>query len=291
VLQVVLEASQVWWSVRAPRVGLLACAFSTGALGCLPPQSGARVAADELQVMGGVPGAVVDLSPIEWKPGISATELPVAGQGKRSAMVWIPEAAAPRALLVLLHGAVRAAPNVRGGDPLAPSRTLLGCLAAPALAFLQPLIIAPRSPAGQWWTRSDTEYVLGLVLATRSRWPEAGAHSVILGYSNGGIGTWYFARLYPEYFSAAVPMAFNATVVGASSLPIYAIQGTKDEQFEFPPVRAALQSLIQQGRDVTLDEKYRGSHYAMCDYVPELTRAGHWLEQRVLSRRESSRVP
>ena len=107
---------------------------------------------------------------------------------------------------------------------------------------------------------------------------------MILGYSNGGIGTWFFARLYPEYFSAAIPMAFNDTVVGESRLPIYSIQGTKDEQFEFAPVRAAVQALIARGQDVTLDEKYRGTHGAVCSYVPELSRAGRWLEQRVLSR-------
>ena len=233
--------------------------------------------------MGGLAGAAVDLDPVAWKPGLSSYDLSVAGQGTRSAVVWVPpERAAPRVLVVLLHG--RTGPGAAPGkDALAPGRSLVSCLAAPALGALDPILIAPISTSGEWWQRSETELVLGLVLAARTRWPEAGSRAVIAGYSNGGIGSWYFARLYPEYFRAAIPMAFNDTIVGESRLPIYAIAGTKDEQFDFQRVREAVQLLQARGGDVTLDQKYRGSHFAMCNYVPELTRAGRWLEQQVFS--------
>jgi hypothetical protein len=245
----------------------------------------------ELQVTGGVTGAVVDLSPITWSPGLADYELAVAGQGKRVVSVWLPEAPDPRALVVLLHGAVVPRPGHQHSDALGPTRELLRCLAAPALRRLDPIIIAPGSPTGQWWRREETELVLGLVLAARERWPLAGSRSVITGYSNGGIGTWYFARLYPEYFAAAVPMAFNETIAGETPLPVYAIMGTKDELFQFPAVRDAVQALSRRGGDVTLDAKYRGTHLAVCSYVPELSRAALWLEQRVLARSESSRAP
>lgn len=240
---------------------------------------------------GGVTGAAVELSAITWTPGIAEYELPVAGQGARAVTVWIPEASEPRALVVLLHGAVLKQGGHKQPDLRGPARLLVRCLAAPALAGLNPIIIAPGSPTGQWWRREETELVLGLVLAARDRWPQAGAHSVITGYSNGGIGAWYFARLYPQYFAAAVPMAANATIAGETPLPIYAIHGTKDETFAFPAVRDSVQALIQRGNDVTLEAKYRGTHRAVCSYVPELSRAGLWLERRVLSRRESSRGP
>src|SRR5688572_20317912 len=133
----------------------------------------------------------------------------------------MPEAGEPRTLVVLLHGAV---PQQGGrGRParLGPTRLLVSCLAAPALQSLHPIIVAPGSPTGQWWQREETELVLGLVLAVRERWPQAGTRSVIAGYSNGGIGSWYFARLYPEYFVAAVPMAANETIAGQTSLPVF----------------------------------------------------------------------
>jgi poly(3-hydroxybutyrate) depolymerase len=243
------------------------------------------------QVLGGLSGAPVDLSPVAWKPGLSSHDLSVAGQGTRSVLVWVPpERAAPRALVVLLHG--RTGPGAaHGKDAHAPARALVNCLAAPALGSLDPILIAPISTTGEWWQRSETEFVLGLVLAVRSRWPEAGSRGVIAGYSNGGIGSWYFARLYPEYFRAAIPMAFNHTIVGKSPLPIYAIAGTRDEQFDFHRVRDAVQQLRGQGGDVILDQKYRGSHFAPCSYVPELMRAGQWLEQHVFSASASGPRP
>lgn len=232
-------------------------------------------------VMAGVPPATVDPSGLALPPGAHEVVLDVAGEGPRSAEIWLPERAEPRTLVIVLHGAVEQRPSVRGGGARGQARSLVGCLAAPALASLDPIIIAPLSPDGQWWRRSDTALVLGLVAAVRRRWPVAGARSVLMGYSNGGIGTWYFARLYADYFAAAVPMAFDESIVGESALPIYGIMGTSDEQFDSRRVRAAMQALKARGADVTLNEKYRGSHYQVCSYVPELAAAGHWLEHEL----------
>jgi pimeloyl-ACP methyl ester carboxylesterase len=48
---------------------------------------------------------------------------------------------------------------------------------------------------------------------------DAASRTILVGYSNGGMGTRYFARLYPEHFSAAVPIAFNDTIVGPARCP------------------------------------------------------------------------
>jgi hypothetical protein len=271
-----------WQAGRVALSGVLLLAVQSCAL---PVSEGTKSPAD-LQVLGGVAGAVVDVGAIVAAPGIADYALQVAGQGRREVSVWFPEAKEPRALVLLLHGAAPKRTGHHVPEPLGPTRALLRCLAAPALQGLDPIIIAPGSPTGQWWRHEETELVLGLVLAVRERWPRAGSRSIIMGYSNGGIGTWYFARLYPEYFAAAVPMAFNETIPGQTPVPVYAIHGIKDETFEFPAVRAAVQAVIQQGSDVTFEAKYRGTHLAPCSYVPELTHAAHWLEQRVLSRRE-----
>ena len=102
---------------------------------------------------------------------------------------------------------------------------------------------------------------------------------VITGYSNGGIATWYFARLYPEYFAAAIPMAFNDTIVGETPLPIYAIQGEKDELFSIEDVRQAIGKLKTRGFDVTLHERYRARHMDVCAYHSDLEAAGQWLQE------------
>jgi poly(3-hydroxybutyrate) depolymerase len=252
-----------------------------GGSACVPPQPEPQLP-QPLVVRAGVPAALLDPGQLAWQPGLHEYELQVVGQGSRSAEIWMP-ATAPRALVIMLHGTVVPRPQGPPRHSTSGGSGLVGCLAEPALHSLDPIIVAPRSVDGQWWHESDTGFVLGLVRAVRQRWPEAGARSVIAGYSNGGIATWYFARLYPEYFTAAVPMAFSFDIVGASALPIYAIQGTRDEQFEIEPVRAAIQMLKAQGQDVTLKERFRGSHHQMCAYVPELAQAGEWLEQHVFS--------
>ena len=275
-------------SVPFRLVGLVMLPCWLGGASCMLVQPRPEPAEDRT-VTGGISPAAIDLSAVSWQPGAGECELHVAGQGTRSAEIWIPERTTPRTLIIFLHGAVITLPGVHA-DGRAQTRNMVNCLVAPALGFLDPIILAPRSPHGQWWERSDTEFVLGLVAAVRSRWPEVTARSVIAGYSNGGIGAWYFARLYPTYFTAAIPMAFNDTIVGESVLPIYAIQGTKDEQFDIEQVRNAVGVLKAKGQDVTLAEKYRGSHMNACIYTPELETAGHWLEEHAFAIAERARA-
>jgi poly(3-hydroxybutyrate) depolymerase len=220
-------------------------------------------------------------------PGLSQVHWEEGREGARSASVWMTEAARPRTLVILLHGATIAGSRRGKGSLPALTQRLITCLAAPALGGLDPIIIAPHSVDGRWWTRSDTAFVLGLARAAHERWPELGHRTVITGYSNGGIGAWYFARLYPEYFSAAVPLAANDTIVGATPVPIYAIQGTKDEIFPIEPVRAAIATAKAAGVDVTLCERYRAGHMNACAYEPELALAAGWLEQHAFPMRSA----
>lgn len=262
---------------------LLARAAWPAVAACLPVQQ--PRAFEPVVVDAGVPPAAVDLRGLRLEPGAHEYELHVAGQAPRSAEIWMPDGP-PRTLVIVLHGTVITTGPHRGGAG-AQTHDLVGCLTAPALASLDPIIIAPRNADGQWWRREDTELVLGLVGAVRERWPATGDRGVIMGYSNGGIGTWYFARLYPEHFAAAIPIAFSDDIVGPSALPVYAIQGTKDEQFDIARVRAAVLALKAKGQDVTMNEKWRGSHYRICSYVPELAEAGRWLEEHAF---EASRL-
>jgi len=188
---------------------------------------------------------------------------------------------------VMLHGALVQAPGAPAPDAASAAQRLLRCLAVPAFEQRAALVIAPHGARGQWWTQDDTAFVLGLVAAARQRWPELASRSVVTGYSNGGIAAWYFARLYPEWFSAAIPMAFDASIVGPTRLPVYAIQGDRDELFAIDPVRAAIARAQAEGVDVTLAERHRAGHMTPCAYAPELTVAAGWLEQHVFATRES----
>lgn len=210
----------------------------------------------------------VDLAGLALTPGAAEATISVEGQGSRDIAVWMPEGPGPHPLALFLHGG-------GGGDGLIDG--LLGCLVEPALAPVSPIIVAPRNARGEWWLESEAAFALGLVEAAQTTWSIEPSRTVVLGYSNGGIGTWFFARERPELFGAAIPMAASVSFIGPTSLPVYAIAGEEDELFAFDEVSRAIEELIADGQDVTFDAKAGGSHFEACDYVPELEAAREWL--------------
>ena len=76
-------------------------------------------------------------------------------------------------------------------------------------------------------------------------------------------------------------MAASTAFIGPTPLPVYAIAGEQDELFAFDGVRGAIEQLIANGQDVTLDAKAGGSHFEACEYVPELEAAREWLSSSV----------
>jgi len=216
--------------------------------------------------------AAVDLAGLPLTPGAAEATVSVESQGDRDIAVWMPEGSGPHPLALFLHGG-------GGGDGLIEGG-LLGCLVEPALAPLSPIIVAPRNARGEWWLEREAAFVLGLVEAAHATWSIEPSRTVVLGYSNGGIGTWFFARERPALFDAAIPMAASVTFIGPTPVPVYAIAGEDDELFAFGEVSRAIEQLIADGQDVTFDAKAGGSHFEACDYVPELEAAREWLTAR-----------
>jgi hypothetical protein len=243
---------------------------------CRPGANGVQSPVEAVAIL---PPENLSLAQVSLRPGLAEYELTV-GDERRSIAVSMPDGGDPGLVVVALHGAVPRGSAVWGAP--AQTRGLLRCLIEPALRSLNPLIIAPRADDGEWWRSSNTRLVLGLTVAAGRRWPRLRRRVVVLGYSNGGIGAWYFARLYPQYFAAAIPMASNDTVVGETPIPVFAIHGSNDELFSSDLVHDAVERLSKRGRDVTFIEKYRGTHLAPCSYVHELSLAGGWLDGHVL---------
>ncbi len=162
------------------------------------------------------------------------------------------------------------------------------CLFGAALRALAPVIVMPISTSGsggEWWKETESSLVVALVDAAKRTWPIDADHTVVAGYSNGGIGAWTIARLYPERFSAAIPIAFDAAAVGETRVPVFAIQGTKDELFDYEPIEQRIHALQHQGQPITFVGKYRGSHFRGCDYAPQVAAAGVWLTINVWGKR------
>lgn len=216
----------------------------------------------------------VDLRNVSLSPGLRWVNVASPAPIQRRMVLVVPEdigRGENRPLVIFLHGA-------SGGAKL-PER--LECLVAPAFARVSPIIIAPEAEGGEWWNESDTAYVLGLADAAVRDWHVDDKRLVMVGYSNGGIGAWFFARLYPERFSAAIPMSANHAIVGPSPLPIHAIHGSNDRLFDVDKVRERVQALKQAGFNVSLDVREGGQHEDACGYERELEAAVAWLEGSV----------
>jgi len=219
----------------------------------------------------------VDLRRVSLSPGLRWINVPSPAPVQRRMVLVVPEdidRGGSRPLVIFLHGG-------SGGAKL-PER--LECLVAPAFAPVAPIIIAPQAEGGEWWNPPDTAYVLGLADAALRDWHVDAKRVVVMGYSNGGIGTWFFARLYPERFSAAIPMSSNHAIVGQSPLPIHAIHGSHDRLFDVEKVRERVQALKQAGFDVSLDVREGGQHEDACGYERQLEVAVAWLQSSVWKR-------
>lgn len=208
--------------------------------------------------------AAVDLKSTPLEEGISKITVNIDGKD-RELVVSVPDGPKPWPLVLFLHGA-------KGG-----SQKTVRCLVEPGFESVSPLVVAPESEKGEWWKNDDASWVLGVVEAAKRDWPVRGDRVVVTGYSNGGIGAWAYARLYPDTFSAAVPIAGNDTIVGETPVPVFAIHGSLDEQFPLGPIQQNVDKLKQKGFDVTLTVRNRAKHMDPCKYEDEVEMAAEWL--------------
>lgn len=219
------------------------------------------------------------------EPGLHERTVLVDGEPRRVA-VWMPQGArAPHPLVVYLHGALMQL-STRDVEvrrvTIADQMRVAECLAE-ALAPLEPIVVIPQSKVGQggqWWRESESEFVIGLTRAVKRAWPVDPSHTALMGYSNGGLGTWVLARLYPEHFQAAIPIAFDVGVIGEVAIPVFAIQGTADELFSYAPIEGAITKLQHQSQPITFQPRLRGSHFRPCDYATEVNIAVNWLQRQ-----------
>lgn len=220
--------------------------------------------------------AAVSLEQVALTPGTSRVSVHADGS-PRELMLLVPkgDTSKPRPLVIFLHGA-------NGANAL---DQLAQCLLEPGLTPISPIILAPVSSSPHWWAGADARFVLGLVEAAVRSWPVDGRRVVVTGYSDGGIGAWSFIRLYPETFSAAIPIASSHTIMGATSRPVHAIHGDQDELFAINSVREQAELLQGEGSDVVLAVKPQGKHFDACSYAVELRSAAQWLIQSAWKQR------
>ncbi|WP_197505850.1 carboxylesterase family protein [Urechidicola croceus] len=193
----------------------------------------------------------------------------------------VPEVASDsnkRPLIIRLHGGAQ---NVSEN-----SHTSTSCLVEPGFEGMDAIIISPNSKGSLWFDQANQVQVLALVDLAKTYLPVDINKVVIMGYSDGGNGAWFYSQYYPDLFSAGIPMASSYDTetgngVEAIDIPLYVIHGSDDELFPIETTEEFVNESIAAGSDIQFITADGLTHYNSCDYVSYLQNAATWLTTTV----------
>ena len=153
----------------------------------------------------------------------------------------------------------------------------------PALEALGAIIVAPDCPTAAWTDDTSERAVLALLDRIAHEYAIDRARVLVVGFSMGGRGTWFFSSRHPEWFTAAIPMAASTGADAPEMLarmPTYIIHSRRDQVVPFEPAARNARALQALGRTVRFDALETPTHFDMVAYVPALRRAGAWVAER-----------
>lgn len=174
-------------------------------------------------------------------------------------------------LFIILHGGVGSKNYTKFSN----------CLVAPGLEDAEGFIF---SPSGAWrtWTLNYLEKrILDFITLAKKHWPIDPDKVVLVGYSNGAIAGWKYAKDHSDIFSAMILMSSSCKVREPLNIPIYVIQGTKDNFFPIKKVRKRIIEAKKLGCDITFVEAEGKTHIKACEYKETLKSSIHWLNTKV----------
>ncbi|SEL83180.1 Alpha/beta hydrolase family protein [Aquimarina amphilecti] len=174
-------------------------------------------------------------------------------------------------LFIVLHGGVGSKNYTKFNN----------CLVTPGLQDAGGFIF---SPSGAWrtWTLDYLEKrILDFIDLAKENWPIDPNKIVLVGYSNGAIAGWQYAKDYPDIFSAMILMGSSCRVEEKLDIPIYVIQGTKDKFFPIKKVRKRIAEAKALGCNITFVEAKGNTHLKACEYKEILSTSISWMEKEV----------
>jgi pimeloyl-ACP methyl ester carboxylesterase len=182
---------------------------------------------------------------------------------------------------------------------------ILERLVRPALGKLSAIFVAPDAPGRGWADARSESAVLRLLDHLRRSMPIDEHRILIVGYSVGGMGTWYLVARHPELFAGAVAIASfpmlreGRTAVDRETqlrvmaldtsatwtnpfrrVPMYIIHSRQDELMSFSAVDQAVAALCARGGHVEFVALDSVTHGQTSSYVEPLRAAIPWIERQ-----------
>lgn len=209
---------------------------------------------------------------VSMEPGFRTESMSLSGNTSMIYSISVPEEVEEGAvpLVLALHG---------GNGDAGSAEGFMECLPIPALKGLDAIIFAPTG--GEWWQELHTMRVVELVRLAKMFWPIDTNKVVVTGYSNGGTGSVYFAKNFPETFSAAIPMGGNYMEPTCPLIPTYLIHGEEDEFYSPVLLQQTVSGLQASDCDIQLEFVPGATHGAACTMITQLAGASFWLQNEV----------
>lgn len=138
-----------------------------------------------------------------------------------------------------------------------------------------------------WYDAANESQVVNLVNFAVKHLNVDPKRVVVVGYTDGGNGSWFFSDMHPELFSAGIPMAtayglfYENGILQKTEIPLYVIQGELDTLFPFTNTESAVELSLAAGSDITLIKAIGLTHTVPCEYLPYLKDAIEWLNSYV----------
>ena len=160
-------------------------------------------------------------------------------------------------ILLLLHGA-----GERGSDNYTQMRNFKNIFTAAGDIIADSIIIAPQCPSYGWWSLdegyNDENGWLGaanrLLDSVKSEYNGDNERIYVSGLSMGGIATWELLQMYPDRFTAAVPVCGGGDTSLAyrlTNIPIWIYHGTEDPTISFSASQSMYDAIVNAGGNMT----------------------------------------
>lgn len=220
---------------------------------------------------------VVLLGPRAASAGYKELTFPLPDGKVMPYALYVPDAAppGPRPLILALHPGGERMP--RYGSMFARGVVL------PALVNANAIVVAPDCPTERWAQDGAVDVVLKLLEQVMAEQTVDRTRVLVIGFSMGGGGAWYFSAKHPELFTGAIAMAAtpgNQPLDKLAMMPTYIIHSRADSVVPFAPAEKNARELEKLGKPVKFEALDGLPHFNMGGYVPSLERAFTWVRAR-----------
>ena len=215
-----------------------------------------------------------------------------------------PSGAAPLSgrwplVLVLHYGAPH------DSTPPYYGQEVLERLVRPAFGDLPAIFVAPDAPGRGWADARSERAVLALLNHLRTSMPIDQRRTLVIGYSVGGMGVWFFVARHPELFRVALAiasfpmlregrtaadrasqlraMALDSAAIWTApfrEIRMYIIHSRQDELMPFAAIEQTVALLCAHGGHVEFARLDSVTHQQTGRYVEPLRAAIPWIERQ-----------